>query len=164
MEDHGGKDQEHTKYNSCYEYGIDIAKSGHQHHRLCGVEPERRDHIFKSEDAAEHQSEESGEDPGSPDDGGKVHFLFPVKEKTAHSQQQPLPKVSEHGAEDKGIGQRHKDGGIHFMVIRKPVHLDIHLKGLEDPGVFQFGGRIAADPVLIVLHHHKEIGVFLHIL
>ena len=47
------------------------------------------------------------------------------------NEHQSLPDISEHGSENKGIGQCHKPGRIHFVVGRKTVHFDIHLKWLE---------------------------------
>ena len=45
------------------------------------------------------------------------------------------------------------------MIIWQTVHLNIHLKGLENLRIFQLGRGLAANLLLVVLHHTEKIGV-----
>ena len=42
---------------------------------------------------------------------------------------------------------------------RKPVHLDIHLKGLEQLRIFQLGRRRAEVGLTVVYDHNKDLVV-----
>ena len=81
--------------------------------------------------------------------------MFPfVQEQSSDKEQEPLACITEHGSEDKGVGDGNEPGGVHFTVSRKSVHFYIHFKGLEKFWIFQFGWRLM---VLVVL---RRIGIF----
>ena len=73
----------------------------------------------KTEETAVHESEKDGEDTGAADDAGKIHMFFLIQDQSAQEQDQSLSHVSEHGAEDQGVGDGHEPGGIHLIVGRQ---------------------------------------------
>ena len=90
-------------------------------------------------------------------------MFFLIKEQSSYSQEKPLSHISEHNSENKGVGDRYKDGRIHFVIVRKPIHLYIHLKRLEDLRILQLCGRFAVDLIFIILYYTEEICVIFNI-
>ena len=77
-----------------------------------------------------------------------------VQEQSADKKQESLAGITEHGSEDKGVGDGNEPGGVHFTVSRKSVHFYVHFKWFEKFWIFQFGWRLM---VLVVL---RRIGIF----
>ena len=84
-----------------------------------------------------------------------------IDQGAADQEQKPLSHISEHDAEDKGVGQSHEHGGIDLIVSREPVHLDEHLERFEQLRILQFGRRFPEVRVMVVLDHHKYLIVVL---
>lgn len=80
--------------------------------------------------------------PALPDNRRQIHALLLIEEEAAQQQYQALSHITEHGAEDKGIGDGHKHGRVQLIVGRKAIHLYIHLKGTENLVVMKFRGRV----------------------
>ena len=164
MEDHGQQYEEHTEDDRHNKHSVHVAKAGYIGHGIHRPQPYGFQHIFKSEDTAEHESKESGKDTGCAYDGGQIHFFEFVKQKSADSQQKTLSHIAEHGAEDEGIGDCHEHGGVHLIVGGKAVHFNIHLKRFENLGVFQLGRRLCAYVVLVILNDTEQFGIIFNVL
>ena len=77
-----------------------------------------------------------------------------VQEQSSDKEQESLSCITEHGSENKGVGDGNKPGGVHLAVSRKSVHFYVHFKWFEKFWIFQFGWRLM---VLVVL---RRIGIF----
>ena len=163
MEDHGQQDKEHAEDDRHDENGVHVAKAGYIGHGIHRPQPYGFQHIFKSKNAAEHEAEEGGKDSGCADDGSQIHFFEFVKQKSADSQQKPLSHITEHGAEDEGICDGHKHGGVHLIVGGKAVHFHIHLERLEHLGISQLCGRLCTYIVLVIFNDAEQFGVVFYI-
>ena len=75
--------------------------------------------ILESKEASIHKSKENRENTGTSYDACQIHFLCFIEKDASKEEHQSLPDISEHGSENKGIGQCHKPGRIHFVVGRK---------------------------------------------
>src|SRR5699024_9677422 len=84
-----------------------------------------------------------------------------VDQGASDEKEEPLSHISEHGAEDKGVGQSDEHGRIDLVVSGEPVHLDKHFKGSEDLRVFQLGRRFSKVSVMVVLNDDKDLVVIL---
>src|SRR5699024_2818544 len=126
MEDHRHKDQEHAKGDRHDEYRVHLADQRQGEHRFLGIQPQGGKKFFKSEEASVQESEKRGKDARQADDRSQCDLPEFIKERSADHEAQSLPHVAEHGAEDKRIGQSHKDRRVHLVIRRKAVHLNIH--------------------------------------
>ena len=113
-------------------------------HTVYGPQPQSRYEILKSKDTSEHQAEECGKDSGAADDSGKIDMFPFIQEQSSDKEQEPLACITEHGSEDKGVGDGNEPGGVHFTVSRKSVHFYVHFKWFEKFWIFQFGWRLMA--------------------
>ena len=123
-------------------------------HTVHRPQPQSRYDILKSKDTSEHQTEKCGKDSGAADDSGKIDMLQLVQEQSSDKEQESLSCITEHGSENKGVGDGNKPGRVHLAIGGKSVHFYIHFKGLEKLRVFQLGRRLM---VLVVL---RRIGIF----
>ena len=62
MEHHGYHDEQHTEGNGNDEHGVQLAQERKRGHMVDRPDPQRRDHIFESEDTSEKESKYSGKE------------------------------------------------------------------------------------------------------
>ena len=67
-----------------------------------------------------------------------------VQEQAQRGDDQPLPQIAEHDAEQQDVGDGQIGGRVGFVVAGQAVHIDEHLKGLDDEVVLQLGGGLEA--------------------
>ena len=154
VENHAQEDDSHAEADGNDKYGIQFSDKRYGRHTVYGPQPQSRYEILKSKDTSEHQAEECGKDSGAADDSGKIDMFPFVQEQSSDKEQEPLACITEHGSEDKGVGDGNEPGGVHFTVSRKSVHFYVHFKWFEKFWIFQFGWRLM---VLVVL---RRIGIF----
>ena len=79
------------------------------HHGSHGFQPYGVENFLETEETAVHESDEKdGEDTGAADDAGKIHMFFSYTGSVRQEQEKSLSHVSEHGAEDQGVGDGHE--------------------------------------------------------
>ena len=60
MKDHCHDDEKHTKTNCHDKHGIQLPEEGQRGHVVDGAYPQCGDHVFKTEDTSEEESEYCG--------------------------------------------------------------------------------------------------------
>ena len=66
-----------------------------------------------------------------------------------------MSDISEHGAEDEGVGECHEYGRIHLIGRGEAIHTDEHFKWLEEPGILKLCGRGAEKLLPVFLYDDK---------
>ena len=127
------------------------------------AQPDRFNDIFKSKDTSEQESKYGGKDTGTAHNRCKVNFLKAIQKESSDSQKQSLTDISEHCAEDESVCQRYKDRRIDFIVGRKSIHPDKHLKRLKDFRVFQLCRRFIDSSGVFILHNAVDIVIIFNI-
>ena len=84
-----------------------------------------------------------------------------IDQKSADQEQEPLAHISEHDAEDEGVGDAHEYGRVHLIVGGQAVHLDKHFKWFEKLRILQFGRRFSEVGVVVVLNDNEYFVVVL---
>ena len=154
VENHTQEDDSHAEADGNDKYGIQFSDKRYGRHTVHRPQPQSRYDILKSKDTSEHQTEKCGKDSGAADDSGKIDMLQLVQEQSSDKEQESLSCITEHGSENKGVGDGNKPGGVHLAIGGKSVHFYIHFKGFEKLRVFQLGRR------LMVLVVFRRIGIF----
>ena len=116
------------------------------------AQPYGADDILEAEHAAEHEAEYGGEEAAAGDDSRQIHLLEPVKQKASEKETESLSHVSEHEAEEEGIGDADQYGWVDLVIGRKAVHLDKHFKRLKQLWIMKLCRRSAYDIVVVILH------------
>ena len=157
--DHRQQDQSHTDGDGDHEHRIQPSDKRQVRHGLRRPKPQGREHIFKAEQASIEEPEQGGKNAAAGKDGRQVRLFETVQQESSQSQAQALSHISEHGSEDDGIGERHKQRGVKFIVVRQSVHAHEHLEGADQRRIFQSGGRNGRPPVRILLQRHEKLRI-----
>ena len=157
IDHHGHQYNSHTHCYGNYKYCIQITNKGQLCHSCFWMEPQRFQNGFKSEYAAEQESENRGKEAAAGNNGCQIHFLCPVQKEAANHQAESLSHISEHKSKKEGIGQSQNDCRVNFIIGGKTVHTDKHFKGPEKLWILQLGRRFADNVFVLFLYKTEGI-------
>ena len=161
---HSQQDDTHADGDSHDKYRVQLADKRQICHVFHGTQPYGVDNRFEAEYASEHKTEDGGEESAAGDDGRQIRLLEPVKQKAAEQEAESLSHVSEHEAEEEGVGDADQHGRIDLIIGRKAVHLDKHFKRLKQLRVMKLCRRSAYDVVMVILHDAEGLFVVRYLL
>ena len=164
VQDHAQQDDSHADGHRHHEYRVQAAEEGQVRHSRLRMQPQGLDHVLKSEYGAEQQAKDHGKHAAAGNDSCKPHALEPVQQGSADAKHRALSQVSEHKSEKYHIGKGQQGRRIDLVIGGQSVHLQEHLKGLQDGRMPQLCRRSVQQLADILFCKAEDLFVLLDLL